>query len=83
MLVRRLGAARLLTMEGDSHTSFGQSACIAAAVERYLIDRVLPAEGTMCPHDVPFAPPAPEELPTAAGVHRPDPLARLAPGLRR
>ena len=68
-------------MEGDGHTSYGQSACIDAAVEQYLIERVLPAEGTACPHDVPFELPAPEELPTAAGAQQPSALSRLVPGL--
>ena len=60
-LVRDLGNARLLTMLGDGHTAYGLGSpdCIDPAVENYLINRVLPPEGTKCKQDVPFA--APEE----------------------
>jgi pimeloyl-ACP methyl ester carboxylesterase len=84
LLVKQLGRARLLSMDGDGHTSYGQSACIDAAVERYLIEHVLPPEGTFCPHDVPFAVPAPEQAPAGAGVQRrPAALRRDAPALGR
>jgi pimeloyl-ACP methyl ester carboxylesterase len=59
--VRQLGNARLLTMRGDGHTAYGNggnnSACIDERVNRYLIDVVLPAEGTVCRQDMPFAQP--------------------------
>jgi hypothetical protein len=59
-LVRDLGNARLLTMVGDGHTAYGgNSPCIDAAVEAYLIDRVLPAAGTRCRQEVDFE--APEQ----------------------
>jgi pimeloyl-ACP methyl ester carboxylesterase len=54
-LVRELGNARLLTMRGDGHTAYGgNSACIDAAVNAYLIDLALPAPGTTCRQQVPF-----------------------------
>lgn len=54
-LVADLGNARLLTMRGDGHTAYGgQSACIDAAVEAYLVDLVLPEEGATCDQEVPF-----------------------------
>jgi pimeloyl-ACP methyl ester carboxylesterase len=59
-LTRDLGNARLLTMRGDGHTAYdGNSPCIDAAVDAYLEDGVVPAEGTTCVQDVPFAAPAP------------------------
>ncbi|QEC46977.1 alpha/beta hydrolase [Baekduia soli] len=79
-LVRDLGNARLLTMLGDGHTAYGgNSPCIDSAVEGYLFDGTLPAAGTTCRQDVPFAQPQPQaqaapqgaakalELPAAGG----------------
>jgi len=58
-LVRDLGNARLLTMTGDGHTAYGgNSPCIDAAVDAYLEDAAVPADGTTCAQDVPFAAPA-------------------------
>jgi pimeloyl-ACP methyl ester carboxylesterase len=57
-LVRTLDNARLLTMRGDGHTAYGgNSPCIDAAVNEYLIDGHLPPAGTSCKQDVPFAQP--------------------------
>ena len=57
-LVRTLGNARLLTMRGDGHTAYGgNSPCIDDAVNTYLLDGTLPAAGTSCKQDVPFAQP--------------------------
>jgi pimeloyl-ACP methyl ester carboxylesterase len=54
-LVRDLGNARLLTMRGDGHTAYGgNSRCIDAAVEGYLVRLALPAAGTRCTQEVPF-----------------------------
>ncbi|SDN72956.1 alpha/beta hydrolase [Geodermatophilus sp. DSM 45219] len=67
-LVADLGNARLLTMEGDGHTAYGgNSACIDAAAGTYLIDGLLPAEGTVCQQEVPFVAgePVPVEASTA------------------
>jgi pimeloyl-ACP methyl ester carboxylesterase len=66
-LVRALGNARLLTMEGDGHTAYGRnSACVDSATNSYLIDSALPAEGTVCQQEVPFT--APEAAPSEAGA---------------
>jgi pimeloyl-ACP methyl ester carboxylesterase len=49
-LTTTLGNARLLTWDGEGHTSYLQgSSCIDAAVTTYLIDKVLPPEGKTCP----------------------------------
>jgi pimeloyl-ACP methyl ester carboxylesterase len=57
-LVRDLGNARLLTMRGDGHTAYGgNSRCIDRAVDAYLEDLVVPARGTTCRQEVPFAAP--------------------------
>ncbi|WP_448625830.1 alpha/beta hydrolase [Geodermatophilus sp. URMC 64] len=59
-LTAQLGNARLLTMDGDGHTAYGgNSACIDTATEAYLVDLTLPAPGTVCSQDVPFAAPTP------------------------
>ncbi|MGY1636801.1 alpha/beta hydrolase [Geodermatophilus sp. SYSU D00742] len=59
-MVRQLGNARLLTMEGDGHTAYaGKSPCIDAATDAFLVDLALPAEGTVCQQEVPFTAPAP------------------------
>ncbi|MCW2985010.1 MAG: alpha/beta hydrolase [Conexibacter sp.] len=59
-LVRDLGNARLLTMAGDGHTAYGgNSPCIDTAVDAYMFDGTLPADGTVCKQDVPFAQPDP------------------------
>jgi pimeloyl-ACP methyl ester carboxylesterase len=59
-LIRDLGNARLLTMDGDNHTAYGgNSACVNSAEEAYLIDGTLPAEGTVCQQQVPFTAPQP------------------------
>jgi pimeloyl-ACP methyl ester carboxylesterase len=55
-LARQLGHARLLTMRGDGHTAYGgNSRCIDAAVDAYLERGKLPATGTVCEQEVPFA----------------------------
>jgi pimeloyl-ACP methyl ester carboxylesterase len=40
---------RLVTYEGWGHGSYRSTPCTTAAVDRYLIDLVLPAPGTHCP----------------------------------
>lgn len=55
--------ARLLTLEGYGHTSFGQGSCIEGEVTKYLVTGETPAEGTTCfPDRQPFDP-----LPTEPG----------------
>jgi pimeloyl-ACP methyl ester carboxylesterase len=64
-----LADARLLTLDSFGHAAFFQSACVVGAIERYVIDKRLPAAGTTCePDRRPFDP-------------LPGPMARLA--LRR
>jgi hypothetical protein len=59
-LVRELGNARLLTMEGDNHAAYGaNSPCINGAEEAYLIGGTLPPQGTVCQQQVPFGAPRP------------------------
>jgi pimeloyl-ACP methyl ester carboxylesterase len=38
----------LLTRVGDGHTAYGESACIDAVVDNYLVDLTVPADGTTC-----------------------------------
>jgi pimeloyl-ACP methyl ester carboxylesterase len=55
-LASDLGNARLLTMRGDGHTAYGgNSPCIDAAVNAYLTEGTVPAAGTTCRQEVPFA----------------------------
>jgi pimeloyl-ACP methyl ester carboxylesterase len=55
---QRLGNAVLLTHDGYGHLSHADpSACVVAAVGRYLVDLSTPAPGTVCPSDrLPFDP---------------------------
>jgi pimeloyl-ACP methyl ester carboxylesterase len=48
-LTQAMGNARLLTRDGDGHTSFDRSRCIREAVGRYLTTFALPDDGTICP----------------------------------
>ncbi len=47
-LTQAMGNARLLTRDGDGHTSFDRSRCVREAVGRYLTTFVLPDAGTVC-----------------------------------
>jgi pimeloyl-ACP methyl ester carboxylesterase len=72
-LTRIMPGSRLLTLDGYGHTTLLASTCTATAVERYLLDQVLPKPRTVCPPDFqPFDP-----LPTAprTGSHE-----RVLPG---
>jgi pimeloyl-ACP methyl ester carboxylesterase len=70
-LVRELGNARLLTMRGDGHTAYGgNSQCIDAAVNAYLLDGTLPAAGTVCRQDTLFEQPVPEASPLTRSSQR-------------
>jgi pimeloyl-ACP methyl ester carboxylesterase len=42
-------SARLLTYQGWGHIAYSHSPCVKAAVERYLVDLVLPAPEATCP----------------------------------
>jgi pimeloyl-ACP methyl ester carboxylesterase len=48
-LTRNLGAATLLTWDGESHTAYGQSTCIDGIVNDYLISETVPPPDTVCP----------------------------------
>ncbi len=49
-LTRQLHSARLLTRDGDGHTSYGRgSDCLDGAVDRYLLTMQLPPPNTHCP----------------------------------
>jgi len=64
----QLPGSRLLTLDGWGHTALGESACVDAAVARYLVDQELPAEGTVCqPDRRPFDP-----VPVTAAAAAPD-----------
>jgi pimeloyl-ACP methyl ester carboxylesterase len=63
-LTEQLGNARLLTMDGDGHGAYGEnSSCINSATDSYLVSGVLPAQGTVCPQEVPFTAPEPAPAP--------------------
>lgn len=48
-LTATLDSATLLTYEGEGHTAYGRSnSCVGDAVDAYLIDGTVPAEGTRC-----------------------------------
>ena len=49
---------RLLSSDSWGHTAYGTSACVTEAVNAYLIEGTLPAEGTVCTGDIqPFTEP--------------------------
>jgi pimeloyl-ACP methyl ester carboxylesterase len=65
--------SRLLTLDGWGHTAIGKSACVDAAIARYLVAGDPPQDGTVCaPDSVPFAAQA-----AARSASRPD----VPPGL--
>ena len=48
-LAKQLSSGRLLTRTGQGHVGYRQgNACIDLAVERYLVEGAVPAEGTVC-----------------------------------
>ena len=48
-LAEQLESGVLLTYEGEGHTAYGRSnQCIIDAVDGFLVDGVMPAEGTRC-----------------------------------
>ena len=48
-LAGMLGVGHVLTWEGEGHTAYPETPCISAAVNAYLIDLQVPAEGKTCP----------------------------------
>jgi hypothetical protein len=56
-LTRQLGNARLLAMDGDGHGAYGgESECIDASVNAYLLRGALPQPGRHCRQQTPFEP---------------------------
>jgi pimeloyl-ACP methyl ester carboxylesterase len=49
VLAKQLGVGRLLTWEGEGHTAYPKTTCVADAVNAYLIDLKVPAESLRCP----------------------------------
>jgi hypothetical protein len=48
-LAAQLRSGRLLTVEGESHTSYGRgNECVDGSVDRYLVELAVPARGTRC-----------------------------------
>ncbi len=48
-LTGQLASARLISWQSVQHGSYPASACVSKAVDAYLLDRTLPAVGTLCP----------------------------------
>lgn len=44
----RLGSGRLVTADISGHTAYGSDACVTDLVDRYIVDRTAPADGTTC-----------------------------------
>lgn len=47
-MARQLASGVLVTLEGEGHTAYGQSPCVKASVQAYLVDGRVPAVGTRC-----------------------------------
>jgi len=48
-MAEKLTSGVLLTWQGTGHTAYPKTDCVTAAVNAYLIDRVVPQEGLTCP----------------------------------
>ncbi|GIF05928.1 alpha/beta hydrolase [Actinoplanes siamensis] len=48
-LAGMLGTGHVLTWEGEGHTAYPSTECVTRAVDGYLIDLKVPAEGLRCP----------------------------------
>jgi hypothetical protein len=48
-LADMLGVGQVLTWEGEGHTAYPETTCIRRAVDNYLIDLTMPAQGLRCP----------------------------------
>ena len=46
---RNLAGSRLLGYAGWGHTAYGRTECVTGAIDDYLLNRTLPASGTVCP----------------------------------
>jgi pimeloyl-ACP methyl ester carboxylesterase len=65
--------SRLLSSDSWGHTAYGTSDCVTGAVDAYLLNLALPAEGTVCTGDLqPFTTPlnseGEAEVPTGARI---------------
>jgi hypothetical protein len=68
-------------MRGDGHTAYGgESACIDAAVERYMNTKSLPAQGTSCKQDTTFEAPQALQRRAAPAAVKDRPMATRVPG---
>ena len=47
-MARQLDSGVLVTLEGEGHTAYGQSACVRASVNAYLVGGAVPTDGTRC-----------------------------------
>jgi pimeloyl-ACP methyl ester carboxylesterase len=47
-MARELGSGVLVTLDGEGHLAYGQSACVRKLVVAYLVDDEVPADGTRC-----------------------------------
>ncbi len=47
-MTKQLDSAVLLTLDGEGHTAYGQSACVRQQVQRYLVEGTLPGAGARC-----------------------------------
>lgn len=65
---RTLPSSRLLSSDSWGHTAYGTSACATDAIDAYLLEGTLPAEGTLCVGDnQPFTTPFTTPLETPDG----------------
>lgn len=77
--------SRLLSYAGWGHTAYlSGSSCVDAAVNAYLIDGVLPAEGTVCQPEIdPFTPVEPDPGAIGAKLRRTGRAALLPEATKR
>jgi pimeloyl-ACP methyl ester carboxylesterase len=48
-LAKMLGDGTVVTWQGEGHTAYPRTRCVTDAVDRYLVDLKVPAEGLTCP----------------------------------
>jgi hypothetical protein len=49
----QIAGSVLLTRQGYGHPSYDKSLCVREAMDAYLLDLTLPAQGTVCDSDFP------------------------------
>jgi hypothetical protein len=47
-MARQLDSGVLVTLQGEGHTGYSQSPCVRSSVNAYLVDGVVPSDGTRC-----------------------------------